>query len=52
MIPMLIGSYARRTNVQRGFSIAVAAALGLSVISKTPTAQFSCNRMPLGIATV
>lgn len=33
MIPMLIGSYARRTNVQRGFSIAVAAALGLSAIS-------------------
>jgi len=30
-IPALIGAYARRTSVQRGFLIAVAAAVGLSV---------------------
>jgi hypothetical protein len=32
-IPALIGAYARRTNVQRGFLIAVAAAVGLSVVA-------------------
>lgn len=32
-IPILIGAYARRTSVQRGFSIAVAAALGLAVMT-------------------
>jgi fucose permease len=30
VIPILIGAYARRTSVQRGFVIAVAAAVGLS----------------------
>lgn len=29
MIPMFIGAYARRTSVQRGFVVAVAAAIGL-----------------------
>jgi fucose permease len=33
MIPILIGAYARRTSVQRGFSVAVGAALGLSVVA-------------------
>jgi fucose permease len=32
-IPILIGAYARRTSVQRGFLIAVAAAIGLSGIA-------------------
>lgn len=32
-IPILIGMYARRTSVQRGFAIAVAAAVGLSLLS-------------------
>lgn len=32
LIPMLIGAYARRTNVQRGFRIAVGAAFGLTVV--------------------
>jgi fucose permease len=31
-IPILIGAYARRTSVQRGFSIAVAVAIGLSLV--------------------
>src|SRR5262249_35228239 len=34
-IPMLIGAYAQRTSVQRGFRIAVAAAVGLSVVTLT-----------------
>jgi fucose permease len=33
VIPMLIGAYARRTSVQRGFSIAIASAIGLTVIA-------------------
>ena len=33
MIPLLIGAYARRTSVQRGFTIAVAAAMGLSGVA-------------------
>jgi fucose permease len=33
VIPALIGAYARRAGVQRGFSIAVAAAVGLSLIA-------------------
>jgi hypothetical protein len=33
VIPILIGAYARRTSVQRGFSIAVAAAAALSGIA-------------------
>jgi fucose permease len=32
-IPILIGAYARRTSLQRGFRIAVAAAIGLSVVA-------------------
>lgn len=32
-LPLLIGAYARRTSVQRGFSIAVAPAVGLCVIA-------------------
>ena len=32
-IPILIGAYARRTSVQRGFSIGVAAAIGLCVVA-------------------
>jgi fucose permease len=31
--PMLIGAYAGRTSIQRGFSIAVASAVGLSVVA-------------------
>jgi fucose permease len=33
LIPILIGAYARRAGVQRGFSIAVAAAVGLSGVA-------------------
>jgi fucose permease len=33
MIPLLIGAYARRTSVQRGFSVAVAAAVALSGVA-------------------
>jgi fucose permease len=33
VIPILIGTYARRAGVQRAFAIAVAAALGLSLIA-------------------
>jgi MFS family permease len=33
VIPMLIGAYARRTSVQRGFLFAVAAAVGLTAVS-------------------
>lgn len=33
MIPILIGRYARRTSVQRGFAVAVAAAVGLSIVA-------------------
>ena len=33
LIPVLIGTYARRAGVQRGFAIAVAAAVGLSLIA-------------------
>jgi fucose permease len=33
IIPIFIGAYARRTSVQRGFSIAVGAAVGLSAIA-------------------
>jgi hypothetical protein len=32
-IPILIGAYARRTSVQRGFVIAVAAAVGLCIVA-------------------
>jgi fucose permease len=32
-IPILIGAYARRTSVQRGFSVAVAAAVGLFAVA-------------------
>ncbi len=32
-IPILIGAYARRTSIQRGFTVAVGAAIGLSVIA-------------------
>lgn len=32
-IPILIGAYARRTSLQRSFRIAVAAAIGLSVVA-------------------
>lgn len=34
-IPILIGAYARRTSVQKGFTIAVAAALGLCGVALT-----------------
>ena len=33
VIPMLIGAYARRTSIQRGFLIAVGAAVGLTVMA-------------------
>ena len=33
VIPILIGAYARKTSIQRGFLIAVAAAVGLTVIA-------------------
>jgi fucose permease len=33
VVPILIGAYARRTSVQRGFSIAVGSAIGLMVIA-------------------
>lgn len=33
IVPILIGAYARRTSVQRGFAVAVAAAVGLCVIA-------------------
>ena len=33
VIPMLIGAYARKTSVQRGFLIAVGAAVGLTVVA-------------------
>jgi fucose permease len=33
MIPLLIGAHARRTSVQRGFWVAVAAAVGLSLVA-------------------
>jgi fucose permease len=33
VVPMLIGAYARRTSVQRGFSIAVGSAVGLTLIA-------------------
>jgi hypothetical protein len=32
-IPVLIGAYARRTNVQKAFGIAVGAAIGLAGLS-------------------
>jgi fucose permease len=32
-IPILIGTYARRASIQRGFSIAVAAAAGLTLVA-------------------
>lgn len=32
-VPLLIGAYAQRTNVQRGFVIGVAAAAGLSIVA-------------------
>jgi fucose permease len=38
-IPLLIGAYARRTSVQRGFLIAVAAALGLCVVAAVLVAR-------------
>ena len=31
VIPILIGAYARKTSIQRGFLIAVGAAVGLAV---------------------
>lgn len=33
VVPMLIGAYARHTSVQRGFSIAVGSAIGLTVVA-------------------
>ena len=33
LIPMAIGAYAQRTNVQRGFLIAVGSAIGLSLVA-------------------
>lgn len=33
LIPMLIGAYAKRTSVQRGFVIAIGAAVGLSIVA-------------------
>jgi fucose permease len=33
LIPILLGAYARRTSVQRGFAIAVVAAVGLCVVA-------------------
>ena len=33
VIPMLIGAYARKTSIQRGFVIAIAAAVGLAVMA-------------------
>ncbi len=33
VIPMMIGAYARKTSVQRGFVVAVAAAVGLSIVA-------------------
>ena len=33
VIPILIGAYARRTSLQRGFTVAVGAALGLSGVA-------------------
>ena len=33
VIPILIGAYARKTSVQRGFLIAVAAAVALTVVA-------------------
>jgi fucose permease len=33
VVPMLIGAYAQRTSVQRGFSVAVGSAIGLTVVA-------------------
>jgi fucose permease len=33
VVPMLIGAYARRTSVQRGFLVAVGSAIGLTVVA-------------------
>jgi fucose permease len=33
VVPMLIGAYARRAGVQRGFTVAVGSAVGLSVVA-------------------
>jgi len=33
IIPILLGAYARRTSVQRGFAVGVAAAVGLSIVA-------------------
>ena len=33
LIPMAIGAYAQRTNVQRGFLIAVGSAIGLLLVA-------------------
>jgi hypothetical protein len=33
LIPMLIGAYARRTSIQQGFRIAIAAAVCLSLVA-------------------
>jgi fucose permease len=33
VIPLLLGAYARRTSVQRGFSVAVASAMALSAVA-------------------
>jgi fucose permease len=33
VVPILIGAYARKTSIQRGFLIAVAAAVGLTVMA-------------------
>jgi fucose permease len=35
IIPMILGNYARRTSVRRGFAVAVGAALGLSAVALT-----------------
>jgi fucose permease len=39
VIPMLIGAYAKKTSVQRGFVIAIGAAIGLSVVAGILVAQ-------------
>jgi fucose permease len=57
VIPILIGAYARRTSVQRGFSIAAAAAVALCVVAlglaaaqplKAPDAAGETSAAPLG----
>jgi hypothetical protein len=33
IIPLLLGAYAQRTSVQRGFSVVVASAMALSAVA-------------------